>query len=179
MTTHTVRHLTRYAVLVAGMGGLAGIGLASAAPEGFQTRLTPVAFDGATAANVQGDGRAAATLNGNKLSVTGDFSGLPSAATGAHLLMGTGIGIPGTSIRDLKVASGTQGALSGSFTLSSRQLSALRSGHIYVQIDSEKAPEGNLWGWLLPSHPMPQQDVPEPGHGFLPQLDVPGNWTDK
>ncbi len=49
----------------------------------------------------------------------------------------------------------------------------MRSGKFYVQINSEKAPDGNLTGWLLPPHPFPGEDVPEPGHGFLPQLDVP------
>jgi hypothetical protein len=34
--------------------------------------------------------------------------------------------------------------------LSSRQANALRAGQLYIQIDSESAPEGNLWGWLLP-----------------------------
>ena len=56
---------------------------------------------------------------------------------------------------------------------------ALRQGRVYVQVNSQKAPEGNLWGWLLPEHPFPGADVPEKGQGFLPQLDAPGNWVEK
>jgi hypothetical protein len=26
----------------------------------------------------------------------------------------------------------------------------LKAGRLYIQIDSEKGPEGHLWGWLLP-----------------------------
>jgi len=26
----------------------------------------------------------------------------------------------------------------------------LRQGQIYLQIHSETAPDGNLWGWLIP-----------------------------
>lgn len=145
----------------------------------FATRLTAVAYDGAMRANVQGDGLATATLDGKTLTVTGRFTALPSPATSASLYSGTGIGIPGPAILALKLSGQSDGSLSGSFSLNAKQLAALKLGHVYVQINSQKAPDGNLWGWLLPDHPFPGADVPERGHGFLPQLDVPGNWTQK
>jgi len=37
--------------------------------------------------------------------------------------------------------------------LSEVQLAALKNGSFYVQIHSEKAPDGNLWGWILPQEP--------------------------
>ena len=147
------------------------------ANEQFDTRLTAVAFDGAMRANVQGDGHTSAVLDGGKLSVTGNYTDLPSQAMSAHVFMGPAIGVPGSSIFDLTISGGTEGTFSGNFALNSKQLAALRSGHLYVQVDSHKAPDGNLWGWLMPSHPVAPPDVPLPGHGFLPQLDVPGNWT--
>jgi len=42
------------------------------------------------------------------------------------------------------------GTLSGSFDLTPDQIESLKKGKWYVQIHSEKAPDGNLWGWLLP-----------------------------
>jgi hypothetical protein len=39
--------------------------------------------------------------------------------------------------------------VSGVVELSRAEAQALRDGRIYLQIDSEPAPEGNLWGWLL------------------------------
>lgn len=145
--------------------------------QNYGTRLTAVAYDGAMRANVQGDGRVSASLDGNKLTLSGTFLALPSSATGARLYSGPGIGVPGAAILDLQITGQNEGTLSGNFVLSARQLAALKLGHVYVQINSQKAPDGNLWGWLLPAHPFPGADVPEEGHGFLPQLDIPGNWT--
>lgn len=161
------------------LAGLLFCGMAIAAEQKFETRLTPAPFDGAMRANVQGDGRISASLEGRTLSLTGTFAALPSAATTAKLYSGTGIGVPGDAILDLQLSGQMEGTLSGKFTLNAKQLAALKLGHVYVQINSQKAPEGNLQGWLLPAHPFPGPDVPEKGHGFLPQLDVPGNWTQK
>ena len=41
------------------------------------------------------------------------------------------------------------GTVSGSVELTPEQLEALRSGRVYIQLHSEAAPDGNLWGWLL------------------------------
>ena len=145
----------------------------------YATRLTAVAYDGAMRANVQGDGHVAASLEGRKLTVQGDFSALPSSATGARLYGGAGIGVPGPALLDLRLTGQNAGTFQGSFTLSAANCAALKRGHVYVQINSQNAPEGNLWGWLLPAHPFAGADVPVEGHGFIPQLDVPGNWTEK
>jgi hypothetical protein len=55
-------------------------------------------------------------------------------------------------VLDLTVAKtdGTAGTLSGSFELNAIQIADLEKGRLYVQLHSEKAPDGNLWGWLLP-----------------------------
>jgi len=39
----------------------------------------------------------------------------------------------------------TSGTVSGSFDLTLNKSDGLRKGRLYVQIDSEKAPDGNLW----------------------------------
>jgi hypothetical protein len=158
---------------------LAALFAAPALADDYATRLTAVAYEGAMRANVQGDGHVFASLNGNSLTVTGDFTALPSAATSVKLYSGVGIGVPGPALLDLQLNGQNQGTISGNVKLNARQLAALKKGHIYVQLDSQKAPEGNLWGWLLPAHAFPGANVPEKGHGFLPQLDVPGNWTEK
>lgn len=162
--------------------GLAMLAVLSATPvlaEDYGQRLTAVAYDGAMRANVQGDGHVTATLAGRKLTVQGDFSALPSAATDVKLYSGPGIGVPGPALLDLQLTGQSDGTFQGSFTLTATQLAALKRGHIYVQINSQKAPEGNLWGWLLPAHPFAGPNVAVEGHGFIPQLDVPGNWTEK
>jgi hypothetical protein len=157
--------------------------LAAATPafaaEMFATRMTAVAYDGAMRANVQGDGHVSASLDGKTLIVRGNFSDLPSPATSVKLYSGPGIGVPGGAIADLEFSGQSDGTVSGTVSLSSAQLATLKRGHVYIQINSQKAPDGNLWGWLLPDHPFPGPDVPVAGQGFLPQLDVPGNWTER
>lgn len=155
---------------VAGASAEAG---ATNKEEQFETRLSPSPLTDGTRVNITGEGRARAELDGNKLTVSADFHGLSSPATTAELYDGPGIAIPGPKAFDLTATPGTSGTVSGTVTLSSKQAAAVRHGHFYVQIDSQKAPTGNLTGWLLPPHPDPGQDVPVAGPGFLPQFDVP------
>jgi hypothetical protein len=146
---------------------------AAAAGEDFETRLSPSPLTDGTRINVTGEGRAQVSLDGRKLSVSGNFHGLASPATTAELYDGAGIAVPGPKAFDLTVAPDVTGAISGTLTLTAKQAAELRHGHFYVQINSQKAPNGNLTGWLLPPHPFAGEDVPVKGHGFLPQLDIP------
>jgi hypothetical protein len=128
-------------------------GLALAAPVmaddlQFSTPLDPVAFDNSSVKNNVGNGSVAATLSGNALTITGTYAGLSSEAIDAHMKMGLAEGVPGPVIGDLKVSGGMQGQLSGTVKLSSAQIAALKKGAISVVVDSAKAPDGNLWGWL-------------------------------
>jgi hypothetical protein len=143
------------------------------AAEDFETRLAPSPVTEGTRGNVMGEGTATAILDGNKLTVRGKFAGLAGNATRAALYDGIRIGAMGPKIADITVTPAVSGEVSGSVTLTPRQANAVRSGRVYIQLDSEKAPEGNLTGWLLPPHPFAGEAVPVAGHGFLPQLDVP------
>ena len=98
-----------------------------------------------------GTGQAKAELAGNRLSVSGTFFGLPSPATAAQLRMGLAMGVPGLVIGALTATPSTEGRISGSVTLSSAQIAALDKSAIYVQLNSARAPDGNLWGWLQSS----------------------------
>jgi hypothetical protein len=86
-------------------------------------------------------------------------------------MIGEGIGIPGTPILDLTASTGVNGTINGTVTLNRAQVQALRDGKLYVQVNSQKgpAPDGNLWGWLLPEHVKAGQDEPQMGSWFLPQ----------
>jgi hypothetical protein len=119
-------------------------------PETFKTRLAPVAMDAAMKSTIAGTGSATATLTGTKFTVNGTFEGLKSNATMAHIHQGTAPGVRGPKLLDLTVTKSLSGTLSGSFDLTPDQIESLKKGKWYVQIHSEKAPEGNLWGWLLP-----------------------------
>jgi hypothetical protein len=135
--------------LAALAAGLLVSGVA-AAEERFETRLAPVAMDLLTRDSVAGVGRAQAVLNGNRLVVSATFEGLPSRAVSANLRQGIAIGARGPVAFNLDVSGGTSGTLSGSMRLNRAQTAALKEGRMYVQIQSEGAPDGHLWGWLLP-----------------------------
>ena len=163
-----------------GLYRLAGLAIAAAllcgsgaAAQTYQANLGPMPLDAATNKNMLGRGEAAAILDGKMLTVSGHFAGLPSQATKAHLFVGLAIGVPGSEGFDLTVSHADSGTLSGAIALNSKQAAAFRTGKLYVQIDSQKAPAGNLWGWLLPQHQDAPPDVPQPGPWFLPQLDTP------
>ena len=155
------------------IGIVALLAIAPAWAQDFETRLASSPHTDGTRANVAGEGRAKVSLDGRTLTVGGNFQGLASAATTAALYNGAGIGVPGAKVFDLTVTQDVTGSISGTLTLTAKQAGELRRGHFYVQINSQKAPTGNLTGWLLPPHPFAGEAVPVKGHGFLPQLDIP------
>jgi hypothetical protein len=115
----------------------------------FKVRLTPVPVEASTRANITGKGTATATLTGAKLSITGSFEGLQGPATMAQLRHSVATGVRGPTVGDLSVSKAASGSVTGSIDLTREQLEDLAKGRLYIQIHSEKAPEGNLWGWLL------------------------------
>ena len=119
-------------------------------PEIYKVRITPVAMDAAMKVNIAGSGSATATLSGSKLILKGTFEGLLSPATKAQLHRGPAIGVRGPVIFELTIDHSVAGNVTGSFDLTADQLESLRKGRFYLEIASEKAPDGNLWGWLLP-----------------------------
>ena len=124
------------------------------APETYTARLSWVPIGGAERNDVAGDGSAAATLSGTKLTITGSFEGLPAELTAAKLHEGVATGARGRgkAIADLRVSGGASGTLSGETRLSAEQLEALKAGRLYVQVYSEKGvlpDHATLWGWLL------------------------------
>lgn len=105
-------------------------------------------LDATMVGNVVGAGSVTATLTGTKLSITGTFEGLRSPATVARVHKSPKAGVRGPSFFDLKVSPGTSGTISGALDLTAAQVQELAQGRYYVQLHSEKAPDGNLWGWL-------------------------------
>jgi len=116
---------------------------------GYDAELDPAPFDATNRADVIGSiGNATATLDGSTLTVHGTFSNLKSPATIGSFRIGLAKGVPGDAIGSLTVEHARQGAFSGTIKLTSAQLAALNHQALYVRIDSEKSPDGNLQGWL-------------------------------
>ena len=127
-------------------------GLAAQPPRTFKARLSPVPLDFAMQATVAGSGSISAVLTGTKLAITGSFEGLRSPATIAQIHKGPVRGVRGPVVTDLvvtKAADANSGTISATLDLTALQIADLEKGRLYVQLHSEKASEGNLWGWLL------------------------------
>ena len=144
-------------------------GPASAA-EGYQTNMGPTPLDGSNRVNVLGRGAVLATLEGTTFTLHGAFAGLATPATEAHLCLGNVMGGTGPAIYDVTVTQALNGQVSATVTFTPEEVEALKAGKIYLLLDSQKAPKGNLWGWFQPAHKTVGPDVPEHGHWYVPNI---------
>jgi hypothetical protein len=124
------------------------LSLAAQNASTFKARLSTVPVDFANAPEITGSGSATAMLTATKVTITGTFEGLRSPATVARIHVGPR-GIRGPAIADLTVSKDTSGTIKAALDLTPIQVQHLTEGRFYIQVHSEKAPAGNLWGWLL------------------------------
>jgi hypothetical protein len=142
----TKRAITAVSIAVSMLWSVRSV---SAEGDTFKARLSPVPVENAALSGITGSGSATAVLSDRSLTVRGMFSGMRTPATIAQIHLGPR-GIRGPAMFDLTVTKDTSGTISGTFKLTPVQVEAFKGGRFYVQIHSEKAPDGNLWGWLLP-----------------------------
>ncbi len=133
--------------------GLCVAAFATAAPaaESFAVRLAPGPRLVGTRADRSGSGTVNVTLDGRTLTLEGSYDGLLGTPTAATLFAGPAPGVRGPKIADLTVTAATTGEVSGKVTLNSKQLTTFHKGGLYIEIDSGDAPDGDLWGWLMPA----------------------------
>lgn len=118
------------------------------APQ-YRARLAMVPTDLAMQATIAGIGSATASLKGSTLTINGTFSGLKTPATTVQVRRSARAGMRGAPIGELKATQETSGTITGSLELTKEQIDDLAAGRIYIQLQSQKAPDGNLWGWLM------------------------------
>ncbi|HKQ10560.1 MAG TPA: CHRD domain-containing protein [Rhizomicrobium sp.] len=139
----------RHVIWTAAAAVLASLPAAPAFAAGYEAQLDPTPFDATNRADViESIGNLTATLEGSSLTVRGTFSNFTSPATGGSFRIGLAKGVPGDAIGSLTVEHARQGSFSGTIKLTSAQMAALKREALYVRIDSEKAPDGNVQGWL-------------------------------
>jgi hypothetical protein len=128
----------------------------SAADQSFDFRLSPGPRLVGTRAESSGAGRVHAALAGNVLTLSGTYHGLLAAPATAQLMMGPLPGVRGPKLADLTIMpaiNGTpavNGTVSGKLTLNKQAMAAFAKGGLYVEITSQPAPDGDLWGWVMP-----------------------------
>jgi CHRD domain len=125
------------------------------APGAMRARLAPVPIDVAMQEAIAGLGTASATLTGTRLAVDGTYRGLKSAATSVRVFESAKPGLRGPLVGEFASGGGTMGTFTSTLTLTREQAASFAKGLLYVQLHSEKAPDGNLWGWLTPAKGRP------------------------
>ncbi len=103
-------------------------------------------------ANVsQATGAVTAVLKGDKLTITGTYTGLAGAPTGAHIhgpaATGANAGVV-VAITTTAGAAPTAGTISGSFTLSAAQIADLKASMYYINVHTSKYGSGEIRGQL-------------------------------
>jgi hypothetical protein len=102
----------------------------------------------ATVNTITGAGAVTATLSGTRLAIDATYEGLTGLATSANIRRGPK-GIPGPVVFELSVPKASSGKITATLDLTPEQISDLRTERLYLQIHSERAPEGSIRGWLL------------------------------
>ncbi len=137
------------AVLMGAAALYLGLSAAAQGSDKYKTRLSPVPLDTSQLDTIKGVGQVTAEIVGNKVTITGTFSGMASPATIAQLHQSPNMGMRGPVVAELTVTKAPAGSISGSVDLTPLQVPMFKKGNFYVQIHSETAPAGNLWGWLV------------------------------
>jgi hypothetical protein len=119
----------------------------------YRARLSVVPIDIPMQAAIAGSGSVTAALKGTTLTINGTFAGLKTPATVARVHRGPRTAMRGPAIGDLTVTAATSGSVTGATELTKEQIDDLAAGRLYIQVHSQKAPDGNLWGWLLAADP--------------------------
>jgi hypothetical protein len=132
---------------IAATAMIAAAALAAQAPQ-YRARLSMVPTDLAMQSAIAGLGAATASLKGTTLTINGTFSGLKTPATIVRVHRSAKPGMRGMPIGELKATPETSGTISGTIELTKEQIDDLAAGRLYIQLHSQKAPDGNLWGWL-------------------------------
>lgn len=127
-------------------------------------RLDSVAFTNETRNLVSGVGGVVATISdGGVVTLIGNYSGLASPATSIVVLKGPRTGVPGQerlAAFPIKQPS-TSGSFSEHIRMSNSNLAALVAGQIYLQVLTETAPDGAIWGWIIRKSDTFGEQVPD------------------
>jgi hypothetical protein len=137
--------LAAFAIVLAVVSAAA---FAQRASEAFKARLSPLGVTNSTVTLITGSGSVTAVLDGARLRIEATYAGLNGAATAANIRRGAK-GIPGPVIFELAVPKASAGKIEAVLELNAEQLTDLRAGRLYLQVHSERAPDGSIRGWLL------------------------------
>ena len=142
------RILTFTLVALTAVSSAAGTGAQEV--EHYGERLSRMPVDLRTTSTIAGEGSVTAELAGDELTLRIRFSGLTSGVAAVHVHNAPVARRGGVAFAvDPGGATGTDGEIVDTVTLTDDQIAELRGERYYVQIHSESNPGGELRGWLL------------------------------
>lgn len=141
---HT-RHRTGLCIMLAFVSLAAAV--AAQPRQTFSVRLAPLPASPRDYLAMRGQGRGTASLEGRTLTIKATFEGLSSPAASAAIRHAIP-GLRGPVMFPLPVSKTTDGSIETTITLTPAQVEELKRGRYYLQIDTEKNPEGHVRGWL-------------------------------
>lgn len=97
---------------------------------------------------IGGTGQVEATLDGNKLTITGKYSGLRGDAK-TLAVHAAPPGQAGPEIATFDIAGGKDGEFTTTMDLDAEQLKLLQSNSLYVVIRTTRNDKGELRAWLM------------------------------
>lgn len=139
------------AVIIAAILILTGVSAFHAQEsERFRGRLSILPVDFASLPNMSGSGVVTAELRESLLTIEVAFEGLSTPATGATI-RNAARGRRGSVVLAVEIgtATDTTGRFSQIITLESAEIAELRQERYYLQIQTERNPDGEIRGWLL------------------------------
>lgn len=83
-----------------------------------------------------------------KIGINGTFEGLESPAVAAYLHKGVD-GKRGPRVMEMTVSKATRGVVKGDIVLSPANIEDLQKNVYYIEIVTQKAPDGEVRGWLV------------------------------
>ena len=122
--------------------------MAVAQAETYRARLSPMPTTPQTVTTITGEGEVILILDGSTLTVSGNFMGMNSAATMAHIHNGPPAQ-PGPVVQQLEITKMPAGEINAVLELTGEQVVALNNNALYIQVHSETNPPGELRGWIF------------------------------
>ena len=137
--------------LVAGLflgSALAVSGAMAQSATTFGDKLGFMPRNDAVAPTIGGTGEVTAMLDGNSLTIDGEFEGMVGNVIDVAVHYGPIAGDVGEQFATLSAEGDNSGTFSGTIELDDEQLAALQNNSVYVIVRSDSNDRGELRAWL-------------------------------
>ena len=138
-----------YLIALGLMAGVAATATFAQDATVFGDKLGTIPVANTNRAQVAGTGYVTANLEGNSLTINGDFEGLTAPATGVGVYAGQMAELGGTEVTVLEADAAESGSFTGTIELDDAQKEILQASGFLVVVQTEPNPTGEIRAWLV------------------------------